>query len=711
MWPKTARYVSIVTLLVWVGGCGGSTGGDVDATADASGLGDAEPDGSTVTWEGAVGDVTFVGPWGGATTVIVEDPTQAGRVYAVVGDRPFRSDDDGATWQRLADPPAGRALSLLVLPDGRVAMGSDVDVLISADQGDSWQDITGNMEAGLGYGIMAHGLAYETGNATRLWAALNTYSTAPLWFLPEGDTTWQPWNAPAGWDTNPLNGAALFRSIDARVDSGSGQTFIFTTYEESFGSGGGVFCSVDSGATWNDCSGSLPAVPYNRVRIFDGQIVLAGGQMFGSAYAGVYYSEDDGASWTQAVGGWSEPVGNDFIRLQSGEFVVATYGNGILRSADLTAPWTAFPGFDGMEVHTLIELASGELLAGPEQLGVARNADDGTPWSFSSEGLELAAVDSVAVDPAEPMSLLAAMSSLNSGLVLHTTEGLAGWHVIDTLPFPRYSLVHISGSGRWYVVSDGPTGQANDGIYRSVDGGGTWEFLGPEQGSMMDHDLIGILELEQPQRLVTAGQYWAGGERRPFLLETTDGGATWSQLWLGEPDHASSALVRSPEGSYLIAVQNESIVRVSATGDTSETLTIPAVVDGQVTALAGCEASADRLAAVGLVDDQTYDFGVFYSADGGTTWSTLDFAPNPNERPRFVALHPHDCSLVFLSTSEGRLLHSSDAGLSWTDLDLGATLGITGLRVVPVAANHEAVLLVYGTGGAVAVRLTSTPVD
>jgi photosystem II stability/assembly factor-like uncharacterized protein len=703
---------ALLVLLV-VAGCGGSTGDDNDNDNDASvfdaGPADAEVDGGTTTWVGAVGEVTFVGPWGGAATAVVEDPTQPGRLFAIVGDRPFRSTDDGGTWERVTNPPNGRALSLVALPDGRVVMGTDFDILVSADQGDSWQDISYNIEVGLGFGIMAYGLAYETGSATRLWAGLNYYATAPVWYLEEGETTWQPWNAPAGWDTNPLNGEARFMSVDVRLDPGSGETFVFASYEQSFGSGGGVFCSTDSAATWDDCSGTLPTVPYSRVRIYDDLVVVTGGQVFGSAYAGIYYSTDAGASWTASVSGWPNPAGNDFIRLPGGEFVVATYGRGLLRSTDLTGAWSPFPGYDGMEVHTLLALGSGDILAAPEQLGFARNANDGGPWTGSSTGLDLAAPGNVSVDPADASSLLAAMSSLNSGLTLHTTTGLDGWEVVDTLPFPRYSLVHISESGRWYVVSDGPTGQANDGIYVSEDAGGIWDFLGPLQGGPMDHDIIAVHELGDPQHLVTAGQYWSGGDRRAFIMESTDGGATWDELWHGSENRAAVAFVVAPNGDYLVAVAQESIVRVSPTGDASETLVIPGVVDGQVLALAGCQAAADTLLAVGRTNGATFDNDAFYTDDGGESWSTLDFGAEAGEQPRHVALHPYDCRLLLLATSNGRLVSSADAGLSWSDVDLGVPLGITGLRVVPLAASHDAVLLVYGVGGAVTVRLTTTP--
>ena len=99
--------------------------------------------------------------------------------------------------------------------------------------------------------------------------------------------------------------------------------------------------------------------------------------------------------------------------------------------------------------------------------------------------------------------------------------------------------------------------------------------------------------------------------------------------------------------------------------------------------------------------------GAFLSTDGGSGWTALDFGANANEHPFYVAVHPYDCELVLLTTSEGRVVYSSDGGGTWTDLDLGVELGIRDVKLVRLNDDYEAVLLIFGVGGIVAVQLNT----
>ncbi len=680
----------------------GGTGGSGGSVTGGGGSGGSE----SPSYDGTIGAVTFYGPWGGAATELAEDPTQAGRVFAVGGGQVFRSTDDGLTWTAAAEVET-EALSMLVLPDGRLLVGTMVDVLQSSDQGDSWQSIKHDVEPGYAFGIQAKGLAYEAGAPARIWIALSSYETAPIWWLEDGQSTWHAWTPPTGWETDALNGAALFTSIDVVPDAGLGETLIFATYEESFGAGGGVFCSVDSAVSFSLCSPGLPPVPYHQVRIYDDLIALAGGEVFGSAYAGIYYSTDHGASWLPSTGNWPDPIANDLIRLGNGDFLAATWGGGILRSSDLTGDWSAAIGFAGMEVKALVELDSGDLLAGPEQLGVYRSADDGSSWSASTEGINRIDISDACVDPADTTTLLAAISSQNSGITIHSDAGVDGWGPIESLPNPRFSLVSIGPSGNWYVVSDGPTTQANDGIYVSSDEGQTFTFLGPLSGDLMDHDIIQVAEFNDGERLVAAGQYWSEGEWRPFLQETVDGGQTWTERFRGEPDHPAVALAVAHSGDLFLAIQGEPILHFDP-AFLPTPLPIAEVVDGALYDVAVCAGDASTVLAVGNTTSGAPALVAFISRDGGTSWTAIDFGALPDEHPRFVAIHPYDCDLLFLATWGGRLLSSSDGGVTWTELDYGDEVALRKLQLIEQNDDLAATLLLSGLGGITGVQLETT---
>jgi photosystem II stability/assembly factor-like uncharacterized protein len=687
----------------------GGTDGGTDTDADT----DADTD-----YLGSVGDAVYLGPWGGALTRVVEDPTMPGRLAAIVGagysTGMYASEDDGVTWTEVAVPTDLGVTSLLFLETGRLIVGTDFEILVTDDFGGTWDDIRNNIEEGSMYGITVRGLAYEPGAPGRLWAALGgMYATAPIWVLPDGETTWTPWNAPTGWGADPLNGAAYFTSIATIFDAVASETLIFATYEESLSAGGGVFCSTDSGATFANCSSDLPNVPFYRALLSDGVVAVAGGHIFGSAYAGVWYSGDSGASWFDSTAAIADAIANDVTRLADGSYLASTYGAGLWRTASLDSAWAQVPGFDGMTINTAAELASGDLLAGPEQLGAYRSADDGATWQVSATGLDRLVAVFAAVDPADPESALVAVNSENTGLGLHTANGVDGWAPIPGLPLPRYTFVDIAPSGRWYAVSDGPTTVANDGIYVSDDGGETFDFIGPLTAANMDHVGIRVVEAGGPDHLVAAGNYFTVDDPSDpealwvFAMESTDGGASWDRIWEGPGTNGSysmSDFVALADGDYLLAVAGAPIVRLAADGNSAVAVGIPDAPGFTVTDLAACSADPEVWYVRGY-DTASATF-VFTTEDGGATWTDVTPTGADEMTVTAVDVHPYDCDLAFAATSTG-FFTTSDGGTSWVAHDIGPEVTANAMRVVPLTDDLAAALLVYGRGGVTRVSLAT----
>ena len=682
-------------LLVFCMAACSSSKSKTDAGADAG-------DGG-VQYQGAAGDTEFLGPWGGAATRIEEDPTQNGRVFGVVGGALFVSEDSGETWSEMDIPTDSTVYSVLPLADGRIFVGTDFEILLSDDGGASWVDIRGNMEQGLMYNISITGIAYEAGTPDRMWVSLGgMYETAPIWYLEGAATSWTTWNEPSGWDIDPLNGDAHFESIAVGIDGVSGDTVIFATYGMDFGAGGGVFCSTDSGATFTNCSGGLPDYPYHRVRVLDDRVVIAGGQIFGNLYIGINYSDDFGGTWSQSAGGWSNPIADDFIRLAGGDYLAAAYGSGLMRTSDLAGSWSSVGGFGEMSLNTVAELSNGHILVGPEQFGVQRSEDDAASFSQSSQGLNRVVIEDASMDPSNTSALLCAINSQNSGLVLRTDNGADGWGVATTDGFPRFSYVYISPFGKWYVVSDGPTGQANDGIFVSDDQGGSFQFLGPLDGSSMDHIDIRVFEGESEGHLIAAGNFWVAA---PFIVSSDDGGQSWDDVWSSEGDSNNSMqdFAILPDGDMLVASLGEPIVRVTAQGDAT-TLDVPGVIDGIVLDLAACANDPDRVFAVGRANADTWANGLFATTDGGATWDMLILAGFPNASPYLVETHPLDCNIVFVATWDGLLIVSDDGGASWSEIDIPLA-PVVGMKTIEPNSSLESQLIVFGTGGIVGLPL------
>jgi photosystem II stability/assembly factor-like uncharacterized protein len=234
------------------------------------------------------------------------------------------------------------------------------------------------------------------------------------------------------------------------------------------------------------------------------------------------------------------------------------------------------------------------------------------------------------------------------------------------------------------------TGESNNrnsvawgnGVYRSTDGGATFEHLGLE-----DTHQIGrvVLHPSDPDVAFVAaiGHLWGfSGERG--LFKTTDGGATWEKLAGGLPDDGRTGATdlvmdpRDPNTLYVAFYErlrrpwtftsggpNGGIFKSTDGGQSWAKLTngLPPGETGRI-GLAIYRKNPDILMA--LVEAETVEdlsrpgSGVYRSEDGGESWSFLN---TYNNRPFYysqIRINPLDDERVYLLTT--RFMVSEDGG-------------------------------------------------
>ena len=226
--------------------------------------------------------------------------------------------------------------------------------------------------------------------------------------------------------------------------------------------------------------------------------------------------------------------------------------------------------------------------------GVWKTTNAGTTWTPIFEDQTSYSIGCLAIDP-----------SAHETIWVGTGENVAGRHV---------------GFG--------------DGIYRSTDGGATFEPKGLEAseriGSIVIHpDDSNVLWV------AAQGPLWAGGGERGVYL-TTDGGATWTCTLSAGPFTGAGEVILDPKDSDVLYATTHQRHR-----------TVAALMDG------GPES------------------GIHKSTDGGLTWTKLTGGlPTEHVGKIGLAISPFDSSVVYATIEEGQrkggFWRSADGGASWT---------------------------------------------
>src|SRR5829696_2271040 len=159
----------------------------------------------------------------------------------------------------------------------------------------------------------------------------------------------------------------------------------------------------------------------------------------------------------------------------------------------------------------------------------------GATWSLLGPGNIGGRVTSLAVDPVHPDTLYAAAAS--GGVWVSRDAGATFSPAWPAEATQAIGAVATAPDGTVYAG----TGEVNPGggsltytgtgLYRSRDGGRTWEHLG-----LADSGAIGAIAVDpgDPQRIFVAAAgslFNAGGERGVY--RSTDGGATWTRVLAG----------------------------------------------------------------------------------------------------------------------------------------------------------------------------------
>ncbi|MBD3335311.1 MAG: glycosyl hydrolase [Candidatus Eisenbacteria bacterium] len=330
------------------------------------------------------------------------------------------------------------------------------------------------------------------------------------------------------------------------------------------------------------------------------------------------------------------------------------------------------------------------IIAGAAFGGVLRSDSGGSAWTFLMDDGPSLSIGDLAIDPSDPDRIIVGTGEANASGdsypgtgVYITTDGGDTWS-FSGLAESRHIgrvIIHPQDPDRIYVAAAGALFSKNPerGVYRSTDGGGSWEqmlFVSDSTGCIDlavhpgDPDLVYAAMWERWRR---PGDRRAGGITSG-LYRSADGGESWELLENGlppaAPDVGRIGLALAPsEPATIYAIYADhpgyfmGLYKTTDGGDSWSRVNDGALDDlyssfgwyfGNVRV---DPQDPDRVYAMGLY--------TYRSTNGGGSWSNITWSVHVDQHDWWI--RPGNGQWM-ISGNDGGLDITTNGGSSWTKL-------------------------------------------
>jgi photosystem II stability/assembly factor-like uncharacterized protein len=514
-------------------------------------------------------------------------------VFASDGFFLYRSLNDGRTWTTLSLREV-RA----VVPDPRDPNGvwaaTPGGLYRSRDMGSTWERIQANLPAG--YGVSA--LAVSPVDPRRMYITVTAPSGFGFWVSEDGGRTWVRRSRVRGVllqaDLHEARtvylhtGSAIQRSRDAGLtfehffdpttvgppERGLEPRLLVldphdaaTAYVVTSLAGGeaAVFRTRDAGRTWRSLgfANGLPPSSFEPTALAvnsEGTALLGLRFRVGGGFQ-AFRSEDGGDTWTDSSSGVVNAVVTAVTVTQDGTMFIGIPFDGVLRSTDGGRTWTrSLDTKNTVVISFATDPNDPETVYAGTRFPFGRNphflwktTDGGATWTALPyppvfEAGQTVALDAnaIAVDPTDPQTLFIATELNNAGLstwagIFRSRDGGQTWEKVG-VPWGYFDVqTHPDAPGLVLAVSA-------LGVFRSTDHGDTWTEVLHYGGTAGTLFFSLALAPSDPDVV-----YALRGDGT--LFRSLDAGATWTSLGRRLPSGFGLSFVVDPRDPDTIVFQ------------------------------------------------------------------------------------------------------------------------------------------------------------
>ena len=316
--------------------------------------------------------------------------------------------------------------------------------------------------------------------------------------------------------------------------------------------------------------------------------------------------------------------------------------------------------------------------------GVFKSIDYGRTWQPIFDNQPTASIGSIAVAPSNPDVVYAGSGeglhrpdlSVGDGVYKSTDAGKTWTHLglRDGQQIPQLAVDPKNADRLFVAVAGHPYGPNEErGVYRSVDGGGTFEKVLYRDENIGASDV----QIDPGNSQIVYAALWESREG-PWengvfngngggIFKSVDGGKTWRQLTKGLPDkvvQANLAIAPSAPKTLFAAVKTKTVAKLYRSEDGGETWhgTTDDLRPGL--GIGGGDLPVVRFDPKNAQIVYSASIVCWKSTDGGKIWDAWRGAPGGDDYQN-IWINPSNPDIILLGADQGAIV-TVNSGKSWS---------------------------------------------